>query len=171
MFPLKSDEIFRSDTSYPVLSRKSFVCATTGPSHACFPPIPPIVIRNCKNIRNCSIGYNSVRSSSSNVDRVSKPVYPVVSSSDSVTNISKSPKLAPSSSHSVDFSTSSFCVSHRNIHCKRKLRKSSSFVKSANNDDIPNKFIVGRDKINVLSKPGNYFISLVFFLPALFWEF
>ena len=55
MFPLKSDEFFRSDTSYPVLSRKSFVCATTGPSHACFPPVPPFVIRNCKNIRNCSV--------------------------------------------------------------------------------------------------------------------
>ena len=146
MFPLKSDEIFRSDTSYPVLSRKSFVCATTGPSHACFPPIPPIVIRNCKNIRNCSIGYNSVRSSSSNVDRVSKPVYPVVSSSDSVKNISKSPKFTPSNSHSVDSSTSSFrVVSHRNIQGKCKLRKSSSFVKSANNHDISNKCIVGRD--------------------------
>ena len=139
--------------------------------HTYFSPVPPIAVRNCKNIRNNSICCNSVHLSSNNVDRVSKPVYPVVSSSDSVTNISKSPKLALSSSHSVDFSTSSFCVSHLNIYCKRKLRKSSSFVKSANNDDISNKFIVGRDKINVLSKPGNYFISLVFFLPALFWEF
>ena len=171
MFPFNSDDIFRSDIRSPVLSRKSFVCATSSPLHTYFSPVPPIAVRNCKNIRNNSICCNSVHLSSNNVDRVSKPVYPVVSSSDSVTNISKSPKLALSSSHSVDFSTSSFCVSHLNIYCKRKLRKSSSFVKSANNDDISNKFIVGRDKINVLSKPGNYFISLVFFLPALFWEF
>ena len=30
---------------------------------------------------------------------------------------------------------------------------------------------MGRDKINVLTKSGNYYISLVFFLSALFWEF
>ena len=92
--------------------------------------------------------------------------------SDSVTNISKSFKFTPSNSHSVDSNTSSFrVVSHRNIHCKRKLRKSvmsSSFVNSANNDHISNKFIVGRDRNNVLTKPGNYYISSVFFLSALF---
>ena len=113
--------------------------------------------------------------SSSNIDRVSKPVYSVVSSSDSITNISKSPKFTPSNSHSVDSSTSwSRVVSHRNIRRKRKLRKSvisSSFVKSANNDDISNKFIVGRDKINVLTKPRNDYVSSIFFLSALFWEF
>ena len=113
--------------------------------------------------------------SSSNIDRVSKPVYSVVSSSDSITNISKSPKFTPSNSHSVDSSTSwSHVVSHRNIRRKRKLRKSvisSSFVKSANNHNISNKFIVGRDKINVLTKPRNYYVSSIFFLSALFWEF
>ena len=91
--------------------------------------------------------------------------------SDSVTNISKSFKFTPSNSHSVDSNTSSFrIVSHRNIHRKRKLRKSvisSSFVNSANNDQISNKFIVGRDRINVLTKLGNYYISSVFFLSAL----
>ena len=51
----------------------------------------------------------------------------------------------------------------------RKSVISSSFVKSANNDDISNKFIVGRD--NVLTKPGNYCISSAFFLSALFGEF
>ena len=30
---------------------------------------------------------------------------------------------------------------------------------------------MGRDKINVLSKPGNYYMSSVYFLSALFWEF
>ena len=83
-----------------------------------------------------------------------------MSSSDSVRNISNSPKFTPSNSHSVDSSTSSFhVVIHRNIHRKRKLCKSSSFVESANNDDISYKFIVGRDKIYVLSNPGNYYIS------------
>ena len=67
-------------------------------------------------------------------------------------------------------------VSHLNIHynIQRKLHKcvtSSSFVKSANNGNVSNKIIVGRDKINVLTKSGNYYISLVFFLSALFWEF
>ena len=56
---------------------------------ACFSPVPPIAVRNCKNISNRSIHCISVCSSSSNVDRVSKHVYPVFSSSDSVTNISK----------------------------------------------------------------------------------
>ena len=160
MFPLKSDDIFRSDTRSPVLSRKFFVCATSGPSHACFSPVHPIAVPNCKNIRNRSIRCNSVSSSSSYVDRVSKPAYIVVSSSDSVRNISNSRKFTPSNSHSVDSSTSSFhVVIHCNIHRKRKLCKSSSFVESANNDDISNKFIVGRDKIYVLSNPGNYYIS------------
>ena len=93
MFPLKSDDIFRSDTRSPALSRKSFVCATSGPSHACFSPVPPIAVRNCKNIRNRSIRRNSVCSSSSYVDRVS--------SSDSVTNISKSRKFTPSNSQLI----------------------------------------------------------------------
>ena len=161
MFPLKSDDIFRSDTRSPALSHKSFVCATSGPSHACFYPVPPIAVCNCKNIRNRSIRRNSVCSSSSYVDRVS--------SSDSVTNICKSPKFTASNSHSVDSSTSSFgVVSQRNFHGKRKLCKSvisSSFVKSANNDNI-SKFIVCRDKINVLTKPGNYYIYSVFFLSS-----
>ena len=95
-FPFKSDGIFRSDTRSPVLSRKSFVCVTSGPSRACFSPVPPIAVRNCKNTRNRSTHCNSVRSSSSKVDRVSKPEYPVVSSSDSVTNISKSLKFTAS---------------------------------------------------------------------------
>ena len=106
----------------PVFSRKSFVCATSVPTHACFCLVPPTAVRNCKNILNRSIRCNSVRSSSSNFDRVSKLDYPVVSSSDSVTNISK---FTPSNSHSVDSSKSSFrVVSHRNIHRKRKLPKS-----------------------------------------------
>ena len=106
---------------------------------------------------NRSIRCNSDRSSSSNVDRVSKPVYPVLSSYDSVTNISKCPKFTPSNPNFVNSGTSSFgVVSHRNIHDKRKLRKSPSFVKSAYNDDISNKFIVGRNKINVSSKTGTY---------------
>ena len=91
------------------------------------------------------------------VDRVNKPEYPIVSSSNSVTNISKSPKFTPTNSHSIDSSTSTIrVVSHRNIHRKRKLRKSvisSSFVNSANSHDIANKFIVGRDRINVLANP------------------
>ena len=41
---------------------------------ACFSPVSPIAVGNCKNIGNRSIRCNSVRSSSSNVDRVSKPV-------------------------------------------------------------------------------------------------
>ena len=134
-----------------------------------------LLLRNCKNILNRSIRCNPVSSSSSNVDRVSKPAYPVVSSSDSVTNISKSLKFTSTNSHSIDSSTSTFhAVSHCNIHRKRKLLKSvisSSFVNSANGYDTANKLIVGRDRVNVLTKPGNYYISLVFFLSALFWEF
>ena len=30
---------------------------------------------------------------------------------------------------------------------------------------------MGRDRINVLTKPENHYISSVFFLSALFWEF
>ena len=48
MFPLQSDDIFRSDTRSPVLLRKSLVCATSGPSHACSSPVPPIAVRNVK---------------------------------------------------------------------------------------------------------------------------
>ena len=47
-------------------------------------------VRNCKNIRNHSIRCNSVSSSSSKVQSISKPAYPVVSPSDSVINVSKS---------------------------------------------------------------------------------
>ena len=131
-----------------------------------------IVVRNCKNIRNHFIRCNSVRSSSSNVDRVSKPEYLFVSSSNSVTNISKSLKLTPTYSHSIDCNTFSFrVVIHRNVQHKRKLRKnvtSLSFVNSAKNHDITNKLIEGRDKINVLIKPRNYYIPSVFSLSALF---
>ena len=124
MFSLKSDYIFRSDTRSPVLLHKSFVCATSGPSHGRFSPVLSIAVRDCKNIHNRSIRCNSVRSSSSNVDRVSKPEYPVVSSADSFANISQSLKFTPSNSHSVGSSTSSFLVVHCNIHRKRKFRKS-----------------------------------------------
>ena len=66
------------------------------------------------------------------MNKVGKPAYPVVSSSDSVTSISKSLKFTPTYSHSIDSSTSTFrVVSRGNIHRKRKLRKSSSFVNSA----------------------------------------
>ena len=70
MFPFKADDIFRSDTRSPVLSRKFFVCATCGPLHACFSPVPPIAVHNCKNICNRSIRCNSVCSSCSNAARV-----------------------------------------------------------------------------------------------------
>ena len=100
MFPLHSDDTFRSDIRSPVLSRKSLVCKTSGLSHVRSSPVPPIVLRNCKNIHNCFITCNSFSSSSSNVDRVSKLAYPVVSSCDSVTNISKSLKFTPTNSHS-----------------------------------------------------------------------
>ena len=51
-------------------------------SHVCSSPVPLIAVRNCKNIRNCSVRCNSVSSSSSNVHRVSKHAYTVVSLSD-----------------------------------------------------------------------------------------
>ena len=150
MFPLQSDDIFRSDIRSPVLSRKSFVCTTSGPSHARSSPVLLIVSRNCKNIRNRSIRCNSVSSNSSNVDRVSKTAYPIASSCDSVTNISNSLIFTPTNSHSFDSSTSTFrVVSHRNIHRKRKLRRrviSSLFVNSANSHDIASKLIAGRDR-------------------------
>ena len=175
MLPLHSDHIFRSDIRSPVLSRKSFVCTTSGPLHIRLSPVLPIALRKCKNIRNCSTRCSSVSSSSNNVDRVSKLVYLVVSSSDGVTNIIKLLKLTPTNSHSFDSSTSTFRVaSHRDIHRKRKLRKSvisSSFFNSANSHDIANKHIVGRNRINALTKPGNYYLSSIFFLSALFWEF
>ena len=171
MFPLQSDDVFRCDTRSPVLSSKSFACTISGPSHACSSPVPPIVVRNCKNIGNRSVRFNSVSSSRSNVDRVSKPAYRVVSSSDTVTNISKSLRFTFTYSHSIDFSTSTFrVVSHRNIHGKRNLCESvigSSFLNNANNHDIANKLIVGRDSISVLTKPGNYHISSVFFLVSI----
>ena len=69
----------------------------------------------------------------------------------------------------------SFLVaSHLNIHRERKWRESvlsSSFVNSINSHDTANKVIVGRNRIYVLTKPGNYYISSIFFLSALFWEF
>ena len=150
MFPLQSDDIFRSDTRCHLLSCTSFACTTPVPSHACSCPIPPISASNCKNI-HC----HSASSSSRNFDRVSKPAYPIVSSSDSVTNISRSPKFTSTNSHSINSSISKFrVVSHRNIHRKPKLRKSligSAFVNSPNSHDIANKRIVGRDGINVLT--------------------
>ena len=97
--------------------------------------------------------FNSV-SSSSNVEGISKPTYPVVSSFDSVINVSKSLKSTPIHSHSIGSSTSTFrIVSRRNIHCELKLRKSvisSLFVNSANSHDIANNPFVVIDRINVL---------------------
>ena len=58
MFPLNSDDIFRSDTRSPVLSRKSCVCAVSSPLHTYFSPVPPVAVRNCKNICNNSICCN-----------------------------------------------------------------------------------------------------------------
>ena len=63
--------------------------------------------------------------------------------------------------------------SKRNL-CKRKLHKSvisSSFFNSTNSHDIASKLVESRDRINVLTKPGNYYISSILFLSALFWEF
>ena len=171
MFSLKSDGIFRSITRPPVLSRKSFVSALSSPLQGSFYPVPPIAVRNCKNIRNCSMRWNSANLSSSNVDRVE---YHVVSLYNSVTNISKSLKFTPINSHSVDFSTSFFRVVSHNIPRKRKSSKSLIsyfFVNSVNDHDIADKFIVGRDIINVLTKPGSCYISSAFFLSALCWEF
>ena len=51
MFPLKSGYIFRSDTRSPVLSRKSFVCATSGSSHARFSPVPSIAVPVILSVR------------------------------------------------------------------------------------------------------------------------
>ena len=83
--------------------------------------------------------FNSV-SSSSNVEGISKPAYPVVSSSDSVINVSKSLKPTSIHSHSIGSSTSMFrVVSRRNIHCEHKFCKSvtgSSFVNTAYSHDI-----------------------------------
>ena len=52
MFPLQSDNIFKPDTRPPVFSRKSFVCATSVPSHACSSSVPSIAVSasNCKNV-------------------------------------------------------------------------------------------------------------------------
>ena len=172
----QSDNIFRSDIRSPVFSRKSFVCTTSSPSHGRSSPVTPIVLPNSKNIHNRSMRCNSVSSSSSNVDRVSKPAYLVVSSCDSATNISKYPKFTPTSSNSLDSSTSRFCVvSHRNIHRKRKhcvkrvIR--SSLVNSTNSHDITSKLIVGRDNINVITKPGNYYISSILFIRIILGVF
>ena len=118
------------------MSRKSFVSGTS------------VAVRNCKNIRN---RCNSVSSSSGNVDRVSKREYTVVKSSDSATNISKSLKFTPTNSHFIDSSKSLFgVVNHRNIHSKRKLRKSvinSWFTNNANNNDVANKVVVSREEL------------------------
>ena len=84
-------------------------------------------------------------------------------------------KFTPTNLHSFDSSASTFdVVSHLNIHRKRKLRKvvvSLSFVNSGNSYDIARKRIVMRDRLNVFTKPGNYYIPSIFFLPVLFWEF
>ena len=136
-----------------------------------FVSCPSIAVHNCKNISNHSIRCNSVSSSRSNVESVN-PAYNVVSLSDSVINVSKSLKSTSTHSHSIDSSMSTFrVVFRRNIHRKRKLRKSvisSSFVNNASSYDIANKFVMGRCRINVLSKSENYSISSVFFLSALF---
>ena len=159
----------------PALSRKSFVCITSIPSHESSSSVPPIAVRNCKNIRNCSIRCNSVSSSSCNAGSNGKSAYSVVTPSDSVINVSKSVKCITTHSHSIDSSTSTFrVVSYHNIRRKRKLRTNligSSFVNSANSHGIAHKLIVGRERINVLTKPKNSYISSVFFLSALFWEF
>ena len=137
IFPLQSNEIFKSDTRSPVLSRKSFVCTTSVPSHACSSNVPPILD---KNTHNCFIRCNSGSSSSSNVESIGKPAYSVVSSSDSIINVSKSVKYIVTHSDSLDFSTSTFrVVSHRDIRRKRKLRTNvinSSLVNSTNSHDI-----------------------------------
>ena len=110
MFPFQLDDISLSDIGSPALSRKFFVCTTSGPSHAHSSPV-----------RNCSIRCSFVSLNSVNVDKVSKPAYHVVSSSYSIINISKYLKFTATNSHSFDFSTSAFrVVSYRNIHLKRK---------------------------------------------------
>ena len=73
MFLLQLDDIFKSDTSSPVLSRKSFTCKISVPLHACSSSDTPIAVRNCKNISNHSIRCISVSSCSSNVESISNP--------------------------------------------------------------------------------------------------
>ena len=147
VFPLQSDDIFRSDSRSPVFARKSSVCAKSGPSHACSFSFPLFAL--CKEFYNCSVRCNSVSLCSNNVDRVNKPESPIVSSSDGVTNISKSVKFTPT----IGSSTYLFrVVSHCNIHRKRKLHKNVialSFIISANCHDIAKKFIVGKNGISV----------------------
>ena len=46
MLPLQSDDIFKSDTKSAFLSRRSFVCRTPCPLHACLSPVPPIAVCN-----------------------------------------------------------------------------------------------------------------------------
>ena len=48
---------------------------------------------------------------------------------------------------------------------------SSSFSNRATSHNIANRLAAGRDRIKVSTKPGNYFISSLFFLSALFWDF
>ena len=50
------------------------ICRTPGPLHACSSPALSIAVRNCKNICNCSICFNSVILISNNVESISKPV-------------------------------------------------------------------------------------------------
>ena len=122
MFPLQPDDIFKSETRSSVLSGKSFVCIMSGPSLACFSPVPRIAVHNCKNICNHSICCNYISLSSINVESISKPVYFVNSSSDSVKYISKSLKFTPTNLHSIDSSTSMFrFVSHCTVPRKCKL--------------------------------------------------
>ena len=45
------------------------------------------------------------------------------------------------------------------------------FFNSSNSHDIASKLIVARDRINVLTMPRNYYLSSIFFLSAIFWEF
>ena len=56
-------------------------------------------------------------------------------------------------------------VSHRSIHRKRKLHESviSSLFANNTKSHIANKHIMSRDRINVLTKPGNYYIFSAFF--------
>ena len=168
MFPLKSDDIFRSDTRSPAFNVK--LLFEQHLVHRMLVFLMSLLLLYVTVKTSVIVPYVvilSVRVVIILLELVNLYILLLVHLS--VTNIRKSPKFTPRNSHSVDSSTSSFCVvSHRNIHRKRKLRKSSSFVQSAKNDDISNKFIVDRDKINVLRKPGNYYISSVFFLSALF---
>ena len=56
-------------------------------------------------------------------------------------------------------------VSHRNIHRKRKLHESviSSLFVNNTKSHIAKKHIMSRDRINVLTKPGNYYIFSALF--------